>query len=284
MHASLSKQIAFNRRVLSAEEQIAGINLGLGDFLQDMSFDESEPLFVCVGGNHAMRGTKPIGGQYWRQGNRETAAINVVLDGMDGGQESVLLSAIHEAVDWRHTLEMAADPCFKRPGQRVVVYPASLSKFALVMATWNAGYDLEGGHCDAYERIFAECDTFANRPIFVAADREAIGSWPVVAKEVSIWMEQTREIALAGHGQVHQDGRDACRSESDSEHSDHGEDIPYESAYTQPLLGPGGKPKFGGPLVLSGTQAFVLRAVARQSATLSGSTGVWNTTDGESVG
>jgi hypothetical protein len=152
------------------------------------------------------------------------------------------------------------------------------------MATGNAGYDLEGGHCVAYERIFAECDTFANRPIFFAADSEAIGSWPVLAKEVSIWMERAREIALAGHSQVHEDGRDACSSESHSEHSDHEEDIPYERAYTPELLGPDGRPKFGGPLVLSGTQAFVLRAVARQSATRSGSTGVWNTTDGESVG
>jgi hypothetical protein len=98
MHASLSKQIAFNRLVLSAEEQIAGINSGLGDFLQDMSFDESDPLFDCVGAAHTMRGAKPIGWQYWRQEDREMAATNVVLDGMDGGQESVLRSAIHEAV------------------------------------------------------------------------------------------------------------------------------------------------------------------------------------------
>jgi hypothetical protein len=186
MHASLPKQITFNRRVLSAEEQTAGINSGLGDFLQDMSFDEAEPLYVCVGAVHTMRGTQPIGGRYWRQGEREMSATNKILGGMDGGQESVLLSAIHEAVAWKHTLEMAADPNFKRPRQRVVVYPASLSKFALVMATGNAGYDLEGGNCVAYERIFAECDSFANRPIFVAANSEAIGNWPVLKEEVSI--------------------------------------------------------------------------------------------------
>jgi hypothetical protein len=40
MHASLPKQVAFNRRVLRAEEQTSGINLGLGDFLQEMSLDE----------------------------------------------------------------------------------------------------------------------------------------------------------------------------------------------------------------------------------------------------
>jgi hypothetical protein len=42
------KQIAFNHRVLKTEEEIAGINSGLGDFLQEMSFEQENPLFVCV--------------------------------------------------------------------------------------------------------------------------------------------------------------------------------------------------------------------------------------------
>jgi hypothetical protein len=90
------------------------------------------------------------------------SATNVVIEGMDGSQESVLLSAIHEAVAWRQTFELAAGPSFKRPRKRAIVCPASLSKFGLVMTTGNAGYDLEGGHCVAYEKIFAECDSFAN--------------------------------------------------------------------------------------------------------------------------
>jgi hypothetical protein len=122
---------------------------------------------------------------------------NKVLEGMDGGQESVLLSAILEAVARRHAMEMASDPNCKRRGQRVVVYSASLSKFALVIATGNAGYDLEGGHCVAYELIFAGCDTFANRPIFVAGDSEMIGNWSALAEKVPIWMEQARQIAVA---------------------------------------------------------------------------------------
>jgi hypothetical protein len=48
MHASRQRQIAFNKRVLKAEEQIARINSGFADFLQDMSFDPVEPVFVCV--------------------------------------------------------------------------------------------------------------------------------------------------------------------------------------------------------------------------------------------
>jgi hypothetical protein len=63
MHASPPKQIAFNRRVLRADEQTAGINSGIGDFLQEMSFVESNPVFLCAGARHTMRGTQPIGGQ-----------------------------------------------------------------------------------------------------------------------------------------------------------------------------------------------------------------------------
>jgi hypothetical protein len=44
------------------------------------------------------------------------AAVNPVMDGMDNGKESVILSAIAEAVTWRHTMEMASARDFKRPG------------------------------------------------------------------------------------------------------------------------------------------------------------------------
>jgi hypothetical protein len=70
MHASRQKQIAFNQRVLKAEDQIAGINAGHGDFLQDMCFTDEEPLFICVAVGHTMRGTHPVGGQLWTQGSR----------------------------------------------------------------------------------------------------------------------------------------------------------------------------------------------------------------------
>jgi hypothetical protein len=67
MHASLGKQIASNRRVLKAEDEILWINSGIGDFLNEMSFDDAEPLFVCVAVGHTMRGTQSIGGQLWTQ-------------------------------------------------------------------------------------------------------------------------------------------------------------------------------------------------------------------------
>jgi hypothetical protein len=58
-------------------------------------------------------------------------------------------------------------------------------------------------------------------------------------------MEHARQAALAGHSQVLEDGPDACDSESDSDHSDHGEEISYESAYTPEMIGPDKNPLFG---------------------------------------
>jgi hypothetical protein len=48
MHASRQEQIAFNCRVLKTEEEVAGINSEMADFLQGMSFDPANPLFVCL--------------------------------------------------------------------------------------------------------------------------------------------------------------------------------------------------------------------------------------------
>jgi hypothetical protein len=55
---------------------------------------------------------------------------------------------------------------------------------------------------------------------------------------------------------------DVCDSESDSDHSDHGENRSYASMYTPDTPGPDGKPKNGGPQKLSETQALALRAAA----------------------
>jgi hypothetical protein len=71
------------------------------------------------------------------------SAVNLVLEGMDTGKESVILSAIAEAVTWRHAMEQATDPDFKRPGQRIIVYPKSLTKFQsvckeeIMVQTWR---------------------------------------------------------------------------------------------------------------------------------------------------
>jgi hypothetical protein len=76
-------------------------------------------------------------------------------------------------------------------------------------------------------------------------------------------MEDVRQIAVADYKQVQENGPDVCDSESHSEHSDHGEDIPVNNMYTSELVGVDGKPK--GPQMLTPTQAVALRATARSA-------------------
>jgi hypothetical protein len=117
MHASLQKQITFNRRVLKAEDQIAGINSGIGDSLQDMSFDLSDSVFVCVNVAHKGRGSQSVGGQLWTECGRQMTATNLPLGGLDSSRESVALSAVVETVVWRHALESTSGLSFQRRGQ-----------------------------------------------------------------------------------------------------------------------------------------------------------------------
>jgi hypothetical protein len=194
-------------------------------------------------------------------------ATSEELEGMHSGNESVLLSAILEAVSWKHALENTSEPAFQRWGQRIIVYSKCFSKFETVMTTGNVGLHLDGRHDIAYEKIMEECSGSCAdcRPIFVREDSEAIGNWPVLADKVKIWMEDARLIAVGRYKQVLENGLDKCSSESDSENSDHGEEMSHESMYTPEMLGPDGNPKNGGPQKLSNTQVLALRSAARSA-------------------
>jgi hypothetical protein len=138
------------------------------------------------------------------------------------------------------------------------------------MYTGNVGLDMDmdGGHDIAYERIMAECLTWNGncRPIFMSEDGSDLGNCPVLVEKVSIWMEEARQIAVAGYKQVLEDDPDVCDPESDSENSDHGEMWRYSDIYTPEMLGPDGKPKTGGPQQLSAAQVLDLRASAKRTA------------------
>jgi hypothetical protein len=83
------------------------------------------------------------------------------------------------------------------------------------------------------------------------------------AEKVSIWMENARQIAVAGYRKAVENGLEVCDSESDSENSDHGEMLSYAEMYTADMLGPDGKPKNGGPQRLSAVQVTALRAASK---------------------
>jgi hypothetical protein len=55
MYESHSKQVAYSQRVLSAEDEIAGINSEAADFLSQMTVNPSEPIIICVNAGESFK-------------------------------------------------------------------------------------------------------------------------------------------------------------------------------------------------------------------------------------
>jgi hypothetical protein len=192
------------------------------------------------------------------------SATRSVINGMDSGQESVALTAIVEALKWRQAAEIVSDRDYQRIGKRVIIYPSYLSKFGTVAATGNVGFDLEGGHDIAYQRIVNQCRSLRDdcQPTLIREDAD-LSEWPGIAEKVPIWMATARQVAVGGHKKVPENGPDTCNSESDSENEQHVDIL--KRMYTEDMLGPDGEPKNGGPVVLSEEQVRAQRAAARQA-------------------
>jgi hypothetical protein len=157
---------------------------------------------------------------------------------------------------------MASDADFQRLGQRVIIYPTSITKFTACLQQGNYRSDIEGGHQIAYEQIAAQCGTFASCPIFSPEDSPNIRNWPVLEDKGSIWVEEGKQVAVSGYKQVLEDGPDVCNSESDSENSDHGEEFPDSNMFTPEMLGQDGK-RIMDPQKLTPEQAERQRTAAR---------------------
>jgi hypothetical protein len=174
MHASLPKQVSHNQRVLRAEDEIAGINCDVGEFLSKMSADE--PAIVCVNASTSLkRHEQHLGGQLWMQGDRHMSATNIQLDGMSNDATSVTLAAVAEAVDWEHAMDSALS---KRPGPRVVIHP---------------NLDTEDGNNLAYQKILTACEKYAELPRFFPSDSNNLES-SVDPERVSQWMHTAAQI------------------------------------------------------------------------------------------
>jgi hypothetical protein len=64
MQSTFLKEVAYNQRVMEAEDEIAGINCDVPHFLGDMAFVPEEQVIVCVNGSEEMkRNEEAIGGQ-----------------------------------------------------------------------------------------------------------------------------------------------------------------------------------------------------------------------------
>jgi hypothetical protein len=61
------------------------------------------------------RNEQAVGGQLWMQGDRMTSATNVPLEGMANYGASAVLSAVGEAVEWRHATEFVSADILDSP-------------------------------------------------------------------------------------------------------------------------------------------------------------------------
>jgi hypothetical protein len=97
------KQVAYDQRIVAAENEISGINCDIADFVSGMSLDPAEEMIICVNGGEEMkRNETAMAGQLWIQGDRKMTASNPPLDGMANTKEAAILSAVAEAVAWKN--------------------------------------------------------------------------------------------------------------------------------------------------------------------------------------
>jgi hypothetical protein len=160
-----------HQRILKNEEEVAGINADLADFLQGMKI--SALRVACVNAGGRMRGMQPVCGQLWTQKNRQMSAASLPMEGLGNSREEAALSGIVDVLSWRHALETSQDPNCLPPGQRVVVYLKFLDKLNDIMATEDIRLDPVQRRLPAYEAILMQSMTWpeSSRPIMLPAAR-----------------------------------------------------------------------------------------------------------------
>jgi hypothetical protein len=186
-------------------------------------------------------------------------ATNIELDGMTNDAVSVTLSAVAEALEWTHTLE---EGLAKRPTQRVVFYPPSLTHLAAVLEAGKPNLDTEDGHDLAYVKILNACAKFASPPMFYRSD-QLDSLEPEAAALVPGSMHSAEQVSIGGKKQVLEDGNDVCNSETDSDTDDHGSEIKdaYQGIHTDSHGDP-----LGASHRVSTEQASGMRASDKQAS------------------
>jgi hypothetical protein len=245
------KQVAFNQRIIAAEEEIAGINCDVADFVSGMSLDPTEEVIICVNGSEEMkRGESAMAGQLWIQGDRKMSASNPPLPGMANTKEAAVLSAVADAVSWRNEAIEPEDP--PRRGKRVVVYPRELSHLDSVISSGDLSVDDE--HVVAYQSILKHAQQFEVPPLFIKEDADLITADPVLSEKVPSWMCIAERIATGSRKRVNEDGPDTWHSDDEAQTD---VEADKEANMYTPEMDP-----LKGPQRLTLHQAALLRAAA----------------------
>jgi hypothetical protein len=246
MHASYSKQVAYNQRVLSPEDEIAGINSEAADFLSQMFVDASKPIIICVNaGESFKRHEQHTGGQLWMQADRKMSATNIPFPGMKNDADSACIAGVAEAAEWAHMMEDGP----KRTTRRIVIYPPTLTQFSRVLSGDTS--NLSEGHEIAYQRISDVFSVYEVPPAFYLD----------IAEKVPGWMNAAAQTSIGGRRKVLENGADVCNSESDSENDEHGEVL--TGMYTNSVPKDANGNPIGAACKLSQEQAHELREQAQ---------------------
>jgi hypothetical protein len=258
MQSTLLKQIAYNERVLEAEEEIAGINCEVPTFLSELSLDPEEKLYICVNGSvQMMRNEAAIAGQLWIQGGRRMTVSNGVPDGMANTKESAILAAESEAVTWRPVQDSEGS----RKGQRVIIYPKDLPQLEEVLSTGDPNVDNSDGHPIAYEVILRESQTYEHPPIFLKEDSDHVVNDESLSEKVQEWMAISQQVATGSHKRVLEDGIDVWDSSDEDDEKMKPDEL--TGMYTA-----GMDPKQG-PVRLTQRQVATQKAAFRSSSMVS---------------
>jgi hypothetical protein len=250
MQSSFMKQVAYNQRIIEAENEISGINCDVADFVAGMTLDPIDEMVICVNGSEEMkRNETAMAGQLWMQGDRMMTASNPAYDGMANSKEAAILSAVAEAVVWKNDALELAGP---RKGQRVVIYPKGLTQWDAVLSSGDPNVDVESGHPVAYQRVIAAAQSYENPPIFLREDCERITSDATMAEAVPKWMCMAERIATGNRRRVLENGPDTWLSDDEAQ-----EDIVPDEEHN--MYTPEMDPKKG-PVKLSQHEAARQRA------------------------
>jgi hypothetical protein len=191
-----------------------------------MNLDPADQVVIVTNGSEEMkRDEEAFAGQLWMQGDRHMTAANPVLYGDPNSKEAAILSAVYEAVSWKHSLENGVDG--QRKGQRVVIYPKELTGLAQAITNRNpvVQSDLED-HSMLYSSILVESDKFENPPIFMTEDCDQLTANPMWASKIGEWMITAARVATGGRRRVLEDGPDVMRSDDeDSKVEEHGDEL-----------------------------------------------------------
>jgi hypothetical protein len=262
MQSTYSKQVAYNQRIMKAEEEISGINCDIADFVSQMTLDPAEEVIICVNGSQEMKkGETAMAGQLWIQGDRMMTAANPAFPGMANSKESAILSATAEALEWRNDALEQPDP--PRKGQRVIISPKDLWGREEVLATGEPNVDSEDGYEIAYQRVFAAAAQFELTPTFLKEDCESILSDPKKAELVPQWMCLAERVATGSRPRVLENGPDTLNSDDEAKEDVKADEL--TGMYTTEM-----DPKLG-PKKLSSLEVSQQKAAAQALKELSNS-------------